>query len=273
MNQQDMIADMDFSGFKRKVKLSFDLDLECYKRPQMERRLRANMDKCGAGSFQQYFTFMQNDEKLRDEFLDRLTINVSELFRNPDQFETLRNRVLPELLARASRASALSSVSVWSAGCSYGAEPYTLAIILDEVAPGGRHSITATDIDEKMLARANAGVFQEPEMRGVTKARIAKYFTKTPEGYAANSSLKRWFKFKKHNLLKSQIQGAYDLILCRNVVIYFTDETKSALYRRFYDSLNPGGYLFVGGTERINNSVEIGFENPIPFFYRKPVKN
>lgn len=274
MNQQDMVADMDFSGFKRKIKSSYELDLDCYKRPQMERRLRANMDKCGAGSFMQYFTFMQRDEKLRDEFLDRLTINVSELFRNPDQFETLRNRVLPELLARK------SNVSVWSAGCSHGAEPYTLAIILDEVAPGGRHSITATDIDEKMLARANAGIFAEPEMRGVTQARVAKYFTKTPQGYAANSSLKRWFKFKKHNLLESQYpcpdyfgEGGYDLILCRNVVIYFTDETKSALYRRFYNSLNPGGYLFVGGTERINDSAEIGFDNQIPFFYRKPVKN
>jgi len=263
----NQLTELDFASFKRKVKLAYSLDLDAYKRPQMERRLRANMDRCGANTFQHYYTLMQKDESLRDEFLDRVTINVSELFRNPDQFETLRTRVLPELLEQK------KDLSIWSAGCSYGAEPYTLAVLLDEAAPQGRHSILATDIDDKMLARAQKGIFQEAEMRGVTKTRLTKYFDSTDNGYVAKDVLKKLIRFRKHNMLEDRFQIGFELMLCRNVVIYFTDETKAALYERFFASLKPGGYLFVGGTERIANYREIGFESNIPFFYRKPYRN
>ena len=267
LNQQDMMSDMDFTIFKRKVKATYGLDLEAYKRPQMERRLRANMEKCGAATFQQYYTLMQRSRPLADDFLDRVTINVSELFRNPDQFEILRTRILPELLRER------AALTVWSAGCSYGAEAYTLSVLLQEAAPGERHSILATDIDDRMLARAKAGVFQEQEVRNVSRAHLMRYFDKAPDAYAAKEQLKAPISFQKHNLLESRFKTGFELIVCRNVVIYFTDETKSALYRRFYDSLRPGGYLFVGGTERISDSNEIGFECKIPFFYKKPHKN
>lgn len=257
-------SELDFSSFKKKVKSTYGLDLEAYKRPQMERRLRANMERCGASTFTEYYALMQNNETLRDEFLDRVTINVSELFRNPEQFETLRTRVLPKLLARN------SALSVWSAGCSYGAEPYTLAILLDEMSATGRHKILATDIDDKMLARARQGIFQEHEVRNVTRPRLVRYFDRQDYEYVAKDSIRSRIEFRKHNLLEGRFGLNYDLILCRNVVIYFTEETKAALYRRFYASLKPGGFLFVGGTERISDCAEIGFENPIPFFYKKP---
>lgn len=258
------LDDLDFAAFKRKVKLAYGLDLEAYKRPQMERRLRANMDRCGASNFQQYYALMQRSDALRDEFLDRVTINVSELFRNPDQFETLRSRVLPELVERG------AGISVWSAGCSYGAEPYTMAVLLTELAPDAKHRILATDIDDRMLARAREGVFQDHEVRNVTRARLHKHFELRQGQYAAREPLKRLITFRKHNLLEDRFETGFDLILCRNVVIYFTDETKSKLYRRFFESLRPGGCLFVGGTERINDYTQIGFESRIPFFYRRP---
>lgn len=264
---QNAADELDFSAFKRKVKMLYGLDLEAYKRPQMERRLRANMDKCGASTFTEYLKLMQHDSSLENEFLDRVTINVSELFRNPEQFETLAKRVLPELLQNK------PNLSIWSAGCSYGAEPYSLAMLLDEIAPKGRHTILATDIDDRMLARAQAGVFQEHEMRNVSQARLRKYFVPGPKGYTASAALKKWLTFQKHNLLESRFKTGFDLVLCRNVVIYFTDETKTGLYRRFFESMSPGGYLFVGGTERINDAARIGFESRIPFFYRKPVIN
>lgn len=267
LGSESQFTELDFASFKRKVKAAYSLDLEAYKRPQMERRLRANMEKCGAKSFTQYYNLMQSNKALLDEFLDRVTINVSELFRNPDQFETLRTKILPELF------TANKSLYVWSAGCSYGAEPYSLAVILDEMKPGGLHRIHATDIDDRMLARAREGVFQEAEMRNVTKPRLTKYFTQTPDGYVANDSIKKIIKFSKHNMLEERFQTGFDLILCRNVVIYFTDETKKALYERFYAAMKPGGYLFVGGTERIADYKTIGFENNIPFFYRKPYRN
>ena len=263
-NSNDAFADLDFNAFKRKVRAAYGLDLDAYKRPQMERRLRANMEKCGASTFQQYFTFLRRDSSLADEFLDRVTINVSELFRNPEQFEMLRQRVLPELFKRSSR------LSIWSAGCSCGAEAYTLAILMNELDSDSHYNILATDIDDRMLARASAGVYQEHEIRSVAEARLAKYFTSMPEGYVVNKDLRNRIDFRKQDLLKDVFRTGFDLIVCRNVVIYFTDETKAGLYRRFYNSLKPGGYLFVGGTERITDFAEIGFENTYPFFYRKP---
>ncbi len=264
LSQQDFYSDRDFASFKRKVKLSYGLDLEAYKRPQMERRLRANMDKCGAKSFLEYFGMIEKDKGMLDDFLDRVTINVSELFRNPEQFEVLRTKVLPELLSRN------NTITAWSAGCSCGAEAYTLAILLDELSPGKRHSIHATDIDDRMLARAQKGEYQEHEVRSVSKVRLLKYFERRPDGYVVAPRLKTLINFRKHDLLKEAFRSGIDLILCRNVVIYFTDEAKSVLYERFYQSLRPGGYLFVGGTERINDYADIGYVSRFPFFYEKP---
>jgi len=265
MHQQAGLADIDFAAFKRKVKASYGLDLDAYKRPQMERRLRANMERCGAGTFQQYYSFLQKDPALVEEFLDRVTINVSELFRNTDQFEVLRTKVLPELFKRH------SVLSVWSAGCSYGAEAHTLAILLREQTPDRPHSILGTDIDDKMLARARRGLFRDEELRNVSSARLKRFFQHTADGYEVLPELRHLMSFKKHDLLKDPFRTGFDLILCRNVVIYFTDEAKSDLYRRFHQSLAPGGFLFVGGTERVVGAVEIGFEAAYPFFYRKPL--
>ena len=144
-------------------------------------------------------------------------------------------------------------------------------MILQEIAPGKQHSILSTDIDDRMLARAQAGVFQEAEVRNVTKQRLSTYFTPVPGGYEAQRVLKSILHFHKHDLLKDSFRPKLDLILCRNVVIYFTDETKSALYRRFYQALRPGGYLFVGGTERITDYQD-RIQSKYPFFYRKPEK-
>lgn len=257
------LEDMDFALFKRNVLAAYGLNLEAYKRQQMERRLRANMDRCGARTFREYYKMMQKDPSLSEEFLDRVTINVSELFRNPDQFEVLRTRVLPELLARR------KNVHVWSAGCSCGAESYTIAVLLSELSDKGGHTVLATDIDDKMLARARSGIFQDQEVRNVTKQRLVKYFQRVPSGYEARPVLKNMVTFRKHDLLKDDFRTGLDLILCRNVVIYFTDEAKSVLYKRFYESLRPGGFLFVGGTERIADYANIGFELAFPFFYRK----
>jgi len=259
-----VMSEADFAIFKRRVRESFNIDLDAYKRPQMERRLRGNMEKCGATTFTEYYRMMSRNSSLAEEFLDRVTINVSELFRNPDLFETLRTRVLPEVTAKRSR------VSIWSAGCSYGAEPYSVATLVDEAGLAGRCRLLATDIDDKMLENARKGVFSRQDMRNVTPARIARYFSADGLDYQAKPTLRSLIEFRKHDLLRDPFGVGNDLILCRNVVIYFTPEAKDVLYRKFFDALRPGGYLFVGGTERISDSKSIGFESACPFFYQKP---
>jgi chemotaxis protein methyltransferase CheR len=190
---------------------------------------------------------------------------VSEFFRDADRFRYLEQHVLPELLA------ARPSLRIWSAGCSIGAEPYLVAILLKELAPRGAHRIVATDADRTVLARARRGDGYGPaDLRQVTPERLARYFTPAADGqtHAVRPELKPLIEFREHNLLGAAPGDGHDLILCRNVVIYFTDEAKAVLYQRFVDALRPGGALFVGGTEIVRGAEQLGLAAGASF-YRK----
>lgn len=257
----------DYVRFCGGIRSLLSIDLEDYRRGQMERRLRSFARRSGAGDLDAYLAHLRRDVTAREAFLDHMTINVSEMFRNPDRFAELEREVLPGLL----RTTGRTGLRVWSAGCSYGAEPYTLAVLLKEAAPAGLHEITATDLDERMLARAREGRFAESDMRGVTQARRAAWFAPDPEGgVRASAELRRLMRFRRLDLLADRFPEGQDLILCRNVVIYFTDEAKDRLYRRFLAALRPGGVLFVGATERVGRSAEMGWEKQGMYFYRRP---
>jgi chemotaxis protein methyltransferase CheR len=229
----------------------------------MERRLRSMAERVGARSLKEYWAVLERDAGQFAYFLDRITINVSELFRNPEKFEELRRIILPELRRLG------NPLKVWSAGCSYGAEPYSLAILLEELRPLS-YQILATDVDETILSKAKEGVFAPEDMRNVSAEWKQRYFVQQGNRYQVKPELKRNIVFRKHNLLADPFESGFHLIACRNVVIYFTEEAKDRLYVRFFQSLVPGGVLFVGSTERIFNYREIGFEMPLSFFYRKP---
>jgi chemotaxis protein methyltransferase CheR len=253
----------DYMWFCEQVLRKTGLDLQQYKRPQMERRLRSMAERVGARNLEEYWAILEKDQRQFNQFIDRITINVSELFRNPEKFDELRRVILPELRRLG------SPLKVWSAGCSYGAEPYSLAILLEEMRPLSYH-ILATDVDETILSKAKEGVFAPEDMRNVSPEWKQKYFVQQDDRYQAKPELKRNIVFRKHNLLADPFDTGFHLIVCRNVVIYFTEEAKNRLYERFFQSLVPGGVLFVGSTERIFNYRELGFEMPLSFFYRKP---
>jgi chemotaxis protein methyltransferase CheR len=202
-------------------------------------------------------------------FKDFLTINVTEFFRNTEKFDDLRTNILPDFVQRA-RAER-RSVRMWSAGCSNGSEAYTLAIIMEEYFRGVEYSILATDIDETIMNVAREGEYRELEIKGMNKALLAKYFTTSPDGlrWKLRQELKRNVKFTRNNLLEDQFLKGFDLILCRNVVIYFTDSAKDVLYKKFHEALAPNGVLFIGGTESILNSKEVGFSRHTNLFYFK----
>ncbi|MCS7191144.1 MAG: protein-glutamate O-methyltransferase CheR [Fimbriimonadales bacterium] len=258
----------DFEQFKQLLKRRTGLDLDQYKFEQTYRRIYTMMERAGHKKFTDYFHYLTADEQRLREFIDRLAINVSELFRNPEQFEILRTQVLPDLLKRSLH------LRLWSAGSSYGAEAYSMAILLHELAPNRAHQILGTDIDQEVLERARRGVFSENDMRHVPPAYKQRYFRVLQENgrtlYQADPVLQRYLKFERHNLLSDPYPQGFDLIACRNVVIYFSDEAKDRIFREFYRALKPGGYLFLGNTERIFNYAQIGFENPSAFFYQKP---
>lgn len=256
-------ANDDYLWFCERVLARTGLDLKQYKRPQMERRLRSMAERVGARDLQEYWAVLEKDAGQFAYFIDRITINVSELFRNPEKFDELRRVILPELRRLG------SPLKVWSAGCSYGAEPYSLAILLEEMRPLQYH-ILATDVDETILNKAREGYFAPEDMRNVSAEWRKRYFIQQDSRYQVKPELKRNISFRKHNLLADPFDTGFHLIVCRNVVIYFDEEAKDRLYARFFQSLVPGGVLFVGSTERIFNYRELGYEMPLSFFYRKP---
>ena len=256
--------DKEYEYIKSKVRDLVDIDLNHYKEKQMRRRLTSFMERSQAPDLDTYFISAQKDQEMLQELKDFLTINVSEFFRDDRQFEKLETLVMPQLIENRVQ------LKIWSAGCSNGSEPYTLAIMLEELAPGKRHRILATDLDETILARAKVGgPYMAQDVRNVRPGRLAKYFRKSGDEYWVVDSIKQRVEFKKHNLLSQAYEGNCDLILCRNVVIYFTDEAKRKIYRGFSDSLREGGVLFIGGSEIIFESAGIGLEVVFPSFYRK----
>lgn len=259
-----MSEEQDWEVFKQKFNAKSGINLNNYKPTQMKRRITNLMTRHGVDTYMGFFNLISGDAKLYKDFIDYLTINVTEFFRTPEKFSELEAKVLPELLAKNPR------LSIWSAGCSIGAEPYSLAMILQDITPGVKHRILATDLDVEMLAKAKQGVYTANEYKNISQTRAGKYFTQNGSQFTIKEEIRSRVEFKKHNLLLDPFESGFDLILCRNVVIYFTEEAKDALYRRFLASLKPGGVLFVGGTEAILNFRDIGFEHYLPFFYRKP---
>ena len=254
----------DWEEFKAKLKRKTEIDLDLYKAPQMQRRIMNLARRNGYDKYSAYFDKVVQDKDDFAAFIEYLTINVSEFFRTPDKFAKLETDVIPELMKRSSR------LNIWSAGCSIGAEPYSLAMILNDMTPNTRHRILATDLDIEILGKAKAGVYNENELKAMSEARKSKYFTRQGDKYAVSPDINQRIEFKRHNLLKDSFETGFDLILCRNVVIYFTEEAKDQLYANFFKALKPGGILFVGATEAILNFRKLGYTSYQPFFYQKP---
>jgi chemotaxis protein methyltransferase CheR len=261
--------DADYDQFQKSVQSRTGIRLVDYKSEQMRRRIAMMSENSGCKSFMALFNAMERNSKLLEQFLDKMTINVTELLRNPERFDELTNDILPGLIKERGSSTA---IKVWSAGCSYGAEAYTMAVILTELCPGLIHHIKGTDIDLSILSRADIASFNEADMTNISTERRKKFFSDLGTGtFLPTLSLRRMVQFGRHDLLADTYPSAeYDLILCRNVLIYFTEEAKERIYRGFFKSLKPGGYLFVGGTERIPDHRLIGFELSKPFFYKKP---
>lgn len=257
--------DQEYELFKKKLLRLVNIDLDHYKEAQMKRRITSFRDQAGISNFLLFYNQLEKDAAMKKKFVDYLTINVSELFRDHALFAKLKSEFIPQLLKRSPR------LNIWSAGCSIGAEAYTLAIILDQLAPNSKHRIFGTDLDEEIIKRAAMGVYSREEVRQVEQPILDKYFTLKDNKYHIHDAIKARVTFRKHNLLNDSFESDIDLICCRNVVIYFTEEAKQKLYRKFFDALKPGGILFVGGTETILSHQAIGFKLSQTFFYEKPL--
>lgn len=254
----------EYSYLKRKIRVLLGIDIDAYKSQQMRRRIEAFVARHSADGAFRFAKALEQDHAVLKALKDMLTINVSEFFRDQPKFAYLKSVILPDLLRNSPR------LNIWTAGCSHGQEPYSVAMLLDELPDGKSHRLLATDIDSEALARARAGgPYQPNDLKNVSKPQLQRYFSPLDQGHMVVEELRRRIQFREHNMLADPFAAGFDLVLCRNVMIYFSEEAKRTLFQRFSDSLKPTGVLFLGGTEAVLAGDDVGLERLSTNFYRR----
>lgn len=255
----------DYEYFKREILSMTAIDLNSYKERQMKRRIDTLITKHGITGYDQYVRELKTNKEYFDEFINYITINVSEFYRNPDQWKFLDEVVIPELIQKFGK-----NLKVWSAACSTGDEPYSLVMALSRHIPLNQIKIHATDLDKQVIAKAKVGLYSDKSIVSVPADLRSKYFTQLGGSYKIADEIKARVEFSEHNLLKDTYPSDYHLIVCRNVLIYFTEEAKDEVFTKFHKTLMKGGLLFIGSTEQIINYKELGYDRKNAFFYIKP---
>jgi two-component system, chemotaxis family, CheB/CheR fusion protein len=226
-------------------------DFTAYKRASLLRRVTKRMEAVGIESFEAYYDYLQLHQDEFDALFNTILINVTSFFRDREVWTYMGEQVLPALLEDRKR----ETVRVWSAGCSSGHEPYTIAMLLAEhvgsAALRERVKIYATDVDEEALAEARAAVYSARYLDDVPAAMVAKYFDRNGSEYTVNRDLRRAVIFGRHDLVQDAPISRIDLLVCRNTLMYFHADAQSRILARFYFAVNPGGYVMLGRAEML----------------------
>lgn len=254
-----------YEEFKTDIYQLTKIDLNAYKERQMKRRIDTLINKHGYKSYKEYVAAIKSSKELFDEFVNYLTINVSEFYRNPEQWDYLEKKVFPELISKFGHG-----IKIWSAACSTGDEPYSLVMLLSKFLPLHQIKIIATDIDEQVIAKAKVGLYKSTSLAALPEEFKKRYFTQINDStFQISDEIKKRVEFRKHNLLKDPYIDKCHLIVCRNVMIYFTEEAKQDIYKKFNTALVKEGILFVGSTEQMTNYRDLNYSSPKSFFYVK----
>jgi len=249
-------SDKDFRRVRELIKNRAGIDLGSNKQSLVYGRLARRIRALGMATFAQYLAVVE-DERSEEagRFVNAITTNVTEFFRENHHFEFLARTALPALWSRLEKTG--KRARFWSAGCSTGEEPYSLAMVLREnmpASPGWDIKILATDLDTDVLGHARAGVYTTERVEKIPPARLGRFFEPVEGGasYRAGETLRSLVTFKQLNLMDPwPMHGPFDVIFCRNVVIYFDEATKLKLIGRYRDLLAPGGHLFLGHSESL----------------------
>jgi len=257
-------TDSEYAAFEAGFQGLSGIRLSLYKEKQMRRRINTLMDRLRFGTYKHFLEHLAADSSALAEFIDYITINVTEFFRTPEHWSIFESEMSAQLIHLAKRP-----LRIWSCACSTGEEVYSLAIsMLKRLSPAD-FRIIATDIDEKVLEIAKAGVYPEQAMLSLPEDIADTYFVRQSRGWAANYVLRSCVEFRRLDLLSEEYPSACDLIVCRNVLIYFTDEAKDDIYNKFHKSLAPGGFLFTGNAEQIVYYKKYAFQKVKSFLYKK----
>lgn len=255
----------DYEWFKTAVYNLTKIDLSSYKEKQMKRRIDTLIAKNNVVGYDKYIAYIKENHAKFEEFVNYLTINVSEFYRNPDQWQVLEKEIIPELITKFGR-----NLKIWSAACSTGDEPYSLVMALSRHIPLEQIKVYATDLDKQVIAKAKMGLYSDKSISNVPEDLKKKYFTKVGLSYQISEDIKKRVEFGEHNLLKDSYREGWHMIICRNVLIYFTEEAKDEVFVKFQRALASKGILFIGSTEQIINYKDMGYGRRNSFFYEKP---
>lgn len=260
----DELPDAVYEAIIEQLRTRRQLDLGAYKDRCIRRRIAKRLRNSGATDFAGYLALLADDEDELDALLATLSIHVSQFFRNPDTFLALERHVLPDLF-RLVRAAGRRELRLWSVGCAGGEEPYSLALLIDELSPAGlKVNILATDVSEPVLENAREALYEPARLAEVPPPVLASYFTAEGERFRLIERVRARVRFEQHNVMISDVFPPADLILCRNVLIYFTREEQARILARFAAALPEGGALVLGRAETLTGVERLLFRTEFP---------
>ncbi len=239
-----------FAGIREQLLRHCRFDIGLYKDNCIKRRIAKRLRARGVSDFGSYLQLLTEEPAECDVLMTTLSIHVSQFFRNPSTFAALEGEILPELLCRT-EWSGNRKVLLWSVGCAAGEEPYSLALLLEELDPRRRSMILASDLSADVLVRARQGLYDEARLAEVPRSIRERYFTREPEGYRLQETIRRRVRFERQDILSATPYPQADLILCRNVLIYFSRAEQEKILCRFAAALRRQGVLVLGKAETL----------------------
>jgi chemotaxis protein methyltransferase CheR len=269
----DFLSDADFEMYRKLIYDESGITFSATNRSILESRLKERLREKKLDSLKEYFGLITRDREELKTLLDSVTTNLTRFFRNQAHFDAIEKFVVPEIV-KLRGATGERRVRVWSAGCSTGEEPYTIAMLLKEVLPSGwGFEVVASDISLKCLMVGKEGFYADARIQGIPDAFLAKYLDKKPGGYQIREELKKSVRFDYHNLKNDSGLRGLDIVFCRNVLIYFDEAAQKATIERFWEAMASKSFLFIGHSESLfgmNTKFEF-VKTDWATFYRKNV--
>ena len=265
------LSDDEFSAITELLMERRQFDLAQYKDRCIRRRIAKRLRACKVIDFAAYLHRLTIDRDELDTLLATISIHVSQFFRNPDTYRILEQKILPDLFRRA-HAAGQTELTLWSAGCASGEEPYSLALLADALDTGGLQvRVLASDISEPVLEAARQGVFETTRLKEVPQDVLSHYFRETDGKYQLIERIRDKVEFIRHNIMTEEEYPAADLILCRNVMIYFTRDEQERILTRFAKVLPEKGALVLGRAETMTGKVRKLYKSefPVERIYRR----
>jgi chemotaxis protein methyltransferase CheR len=251
MADEIVLTDADFERYRDLIYKESGINFTKTNRSILEGRLKERLRNKSGLTLGAYFDTISKDREELKGFLDSVTTNLTRFFRNQPHFDALEHFVIPELM-KIKKPTGNTTIKIWSAGCSTGEEPYTIAMLLSEILPPPwKFEITASDISLKCLMTGKEGFYADSRIEGIPDKYLSKYFDKVEGGYKVKEDIRSKIRFDYHNLQNDSGQRNLDIVFCRNVIIYFDEATQAAVVNRFYDSMAAKSFLFIGHSESL----------------------